>query len=76
MNDPLADKKMAWWKRCLIWLVVLAALFVVGFRLTQHRWVWEPKPVAVVEAVETADADALPAEVPAEVPEAEATPAE
>ena len=76
MNDPLADKKMAWWKRCLIWLVVLAALFVAGFRLTQHRWVWEPKPVAVVAAVETAEADALSAEAPAEVPEAEATPAE
>ena len=65
MNDPLADKKMAWWKKCLIWLVVLAAVFVVGFKLTQHRWVWEPKPVEepVVEAVE-APADEAPAEEP------------
>ena len=44
-KDPFADKKMAWWKKCLIWLVILAALFVVGFKLTQHRWVWQPKPV-------------------------------
>ena len=65
MNDPLADKKMAWWKKCLIWLVVLAAVFVVGFKLTQHRWVWEPKPVEepVVEAVEV-PADEAPAEEP------------
>ena len=63
MNDPLADKKMAWWKKCLIWLVVLAAVFVVGFKLTQHRWMWEPKPMEepVVEAVE-APADEAPAE--------------
>ena len=54
-KDPFADKKMAWWKKCLIWIVILAALFVVGFRLTQHRWVWEPKPVEEVpaEVVET-----------------------
>ena len=50
MNDPFAEKKMAWWKKCLIWLVILAALFVAGFRLTQHRWVWEPKPVEEVPA--------------------------
>ncbi len=35
-KDPFADKKMAWWKKCLIWIVILAALFVVGFKLTQH----------------------------------------
>ena len=50
--DPLADKKMAWWKKCLIWLVVLAVVFLVGFKLTQHRWVWEPKPVEVETVVE------------------------
>ena len=64
MKDPFAEKKMAWWKKCLIWLVVLAAVFVVGFKLTQHRWVWEPKPVEeqpVAEAVE--EAPAAPAEV-------------
>ena len=44
-KDPFADKKMAWWKKCLIWIVILGALFVVGFKLTQHYWVWEPKPV-------------------------------
>lgn len=50
--DPLADKKMAWWKKCLIWLGVLAVVFLVGFKLTQHRWVWEPKPVEVETVVE------------------------
>ena len=53
-NDPFADKKMPWWQKCLIWLVVLAVAFLLVFRLTQHRWVWQPKPVAevVAEAVE------------------------
>jgi hypothetical protein len=75
-KDPFADKKMAWWKKCLIWLVILAALFVVGFKLTQHRWVWEPKPAEepVAEAVEAA---APAEEAPAvETPAAEETPAE
>ena len=69
VKDPFAEKKMAWWKKCLIWIVILAALFVLVFRLTQHRWVWQPKPVepetemveataevAEAEAVETIDA--------------------
>ena len=54
--DPFADKKMPWWKKCLIWLGILAVLFLLIFRLTQHRWVWQPKaeePVAeVVDTVE------------------------
>lgn len=64
--DPFADKGMPWWQKCLIWLVVLVALFLGIFRLTQHRWVWQPKPEepAVVEAVEE------PAPVAEEVPEA------
>ena len=64
--DPFADKGMPWWQKCLIWLVVLVALFLGIFRLTQHRWVWQPKaeePV-VVEVVEE------PAPVAEEVPEA------
>lgn len=73
MNDPLADKKMAWWKKCLIWLVVLAALFVVGFKLTQHRWVWEPKPVAEAEVVESEVVDTTPV---VEEPVVEEAPAE
>ena len=71
--DPFADKKMPWWKKCLIWLGVLAVLFLLIFRLTQHRWVWQPKPVeepAVVEAVEE------PAPVVEEAPVAVETPAE
>ena len=64
MNDPFAEKKMAWWKKCLIGLVVLVVLFVVGFRLIEHRWVWQPKPVAEVEVVEVEAVapEAVPAE--------------
>ena len=50
-KDPFAEKKMAWWKKCLIWIVILAAAFVLVFRLTQHRWVWEPKPEYYYEEV-------------------------
>ncbi len=60
-KDPFAEKKMAWWKKCLIWIVILAAAFVLIFRLTQHRWVWQPKSVEpeteIVEAVDTTAAD-------------------
>ena len=64
--DPFTDKGMPWWQKCLIWLVVLVTLFLGIFRLTQHRWVWQPKPEepVVVEAVEE------PAPVAEEVPEA------
>lgn len=64
--DPFADKGMPWWQKCLIWLVVLVLLFLLVFRLTQHRWVWQPKPEepAVVEAVEE------PAPAVEEAPEA------
>lgn len=79
MTDPFADKKMAWWKKTLIWIVILAALFVVGFRLTQHRWVWQPKPIEVA-ATEVCDSTTVkveaPVEAPAEEPVAEETPAE
>ena len=68
-KDPFAEKKMAWWKKLLLWIVILGAVFVVGFKLTQGRWVWEPKPVEepVAEAVEpaaepTVEAEASPAE--------------
>lgn len=50
-KDPFADKKMPWWQKCLIWLCVLAVLFLLVFRLTQHRWVWQPKPVEPVAEV-------------------------
>ena len=71
-KDPLADKKMAWWKKCLIWIVLLAALFVVVFRLVEHRWVWEPKPVEVEEVVveEAVAEDAVAAEAPVVADEA------
>lgn len=50
-KDPFADKKMPWWQKCLIWLGALAVLFLLVFRLTQHRWVWQPKPVEPVAEV-------------------------
>ena len=78
LDDPYAEKKMPAWLKWLLGIVILAILFVAGFRLTQHRWVWQPKPVeeAVVEelieeapAVAPADTVAVVAE--AETPEAE-----
>ncbi len=79
-KDPFADKKMAWWKKCLIWLVILAALFVVGFKLTQHYWPWECKPAEEPAATEVTDSIAAPAEeaapVEAEAETAVETPAE
>lgn len=51
-KDPFADKKMPWWKKCLIWIAVLGVAFLLVFRLTQHRWVWQPKPVEPVAEVE------------------------
>ena len=75
MDDPFADKKMAWWKKCLIWLAVLAVAFLLVFRFTQHRWVWQPKPAAVTEEVVSAEAPAAEAPV-AEAPAAVEAPAE
>ena len=74
-KDPFAKKKMPWWQKCLIWLVILAALFVVGFRLTQHRWVWQPK-AAEPEAVETVEVAPAPEEMPVEDEAVEVAPVE
>ena len=77
VKDPLADKKMAWWKQCLIWLGVLIVVFLIGFKLTQHRWVWEPKPVAeAVVVVEEPVAEEAPDEAEAVEAVAEETPTE
>ncbi len=80
-KDPFADKKTPLWRKILCWVIVLAIIFVVGFKLTQHRWPWQPKPVEepvaevvdsvaeepvdTIAAVETA-AEEAPAETPAE----------
>ena len=76
MKDPFADKKMAWWKKTLIWLVILAALFVVGYKLTQDHWPWQCNADVVTEEVmaeasveEPTDAEVSTA---AEAPAAEA----
>ena len=76
VKDPLADKKMAWWKQCLIWLGVLIVVFLIGFKLTQHRWVWEPKPAEAVVAVEEPVAEEAPIETEAVEAVAEEAPAE
>ena len=84
IRDPFAKKKMAWWKKCLLWIVVLALAFVVVFRLTQHRWVWQPKAVedsvaevvdSVVDSTAVTATDVAPAEAPAPEPAPEPAPA-
>ena len=77
--DPFADKKPPLWRRILCWVLVLAAIFIVGFKLIGHRWPWSPKPVEepVAEAVEDSVAtDSLPADTLAIEAPAEETPAE
>ena len=76
--DPFADKGMPWWQKCLIWLVVLVLLFLGIFRLTQHRWVWQPKPEEpVVEVVDSVVPEAEPADtVAVEAVATEEVPAE
>ncbi len=81
--DPFADKKAPLWRRIICWVIVLAVIFIVGFKLTQHRWPWTPKPVEepVAEAVEDSivtdslPADTVSVEAPATAP-VEEVPAE
>lgn len=56
-RDPFAEKRMAWWKKVLIWIVIVGGAFVLIFRWTQGRWVWQPKPVAVEAVAEDATPD-------------------
>jgi hypothetical protein len=61
MNDPFADKKMAWWKKCLIWLGIIVVVAFAALYLT-HNLPWqktEPQPATTTEVV----APAEPAEV-------------
>ena len=75
--DPFADKGMPWWQKCLIWLGVLVVLFLLVFRLTQHRWVWQPKPEEpVAEVVDSVVPEAVPADTVAVEAVAEEAPAE
>ena len=73
--DPFADKKTPLWRKILYWVVALAIVFVLVFKLTQHRWPWQPKPVEepVAEVVDSVPAEALPADT---VSVEEAAPAE
>ena len=77
--DPFADKKPPLWRRILCWVLILAVVFLVVFKLTQHRWLWQPKPVEapVAEVVDSTVPAAAPADtVAVEAPAAEAAPAE
>ncbi len=59
MKDPFADKKMAWWKKCLIWLVVIAAAaFAVLFFTHNLPWQCE-KEAAVAEVCDSTVSDSL-----------------
>lgn len=84
LPDPYADKKMAWWKKCLIWLVILGGIFCALYFTNTLKYVGLPFKKEVPAAVEApageqpaADAaDAAPAEQPAETPAADAPAAE
>ncbi len=76
--DPFADKKSPLWRRILCWVLILAVLFILIFKLTQHRWPWQPKPVdePVAEVVDSVVPEAVPADtVAVEAPAEEAAPA-
>lgn len=48
MTDPFADKKMAWWKKCLIWLaILLVAVFAVLYFTHNLPWQKEKAEEAV-----------------------------
>ena len=75
-KDPLADKKMAWWKKCLIWLLVLAAI-AFGVLYFTYNLPWQKNVADEVEAVEESalETDSVAPAVTDVVAEAE-TPAE
>ena len=77
--DPFADKKTPLWRKILYLVIALAIVFVLVFKLTQHRWVWEPKPFTepVAEVVEEPAAiDSIAADTATVEVVAEETPAE
>ena len=58
-KDPFADKKMPWWKKCLIWFIILlVAAFAVLF--FTHNLPWQKKDVAPA-ATETQVVESAPA---------------
>ncbi|MBP5189753.1 MAG: hypothetical protein J6031_02415, partial [Bacteroidales bacterium] len=66
--DPYADKKMAWWKKCLITLVVLGGIFCALYFTNTLKYVGLPFKKEVPEAVEE------PVAEPAAEPAVEAAP--
>ena len=69
--DPYADKKMAWWKKCLITLVVLGGIFCALYFTNTLKYVGLPfkkeQPEAVEQPAEVTTG-ATPAPAPAEEP--------
>ena len=69
--DPYADKKMAWWKKCLITLVVLGGIFCTLYFTNTLKYVGLPfkkeQPEAVEQPAEVTTG-ATPAPAPAEEP--------
>ena len=77
LPDPYADKKMAWWKKCLITLVVLGGIFCALFFTNTLRHVGLPykKDVPAATATDSTQPQAQPeAAAPAEPAPAEPAP--
>lgn len=77
LPDPYADKKMPFWKKCLIYLVILAGIFCALYFTNSLKYVGLPFKEDVTEAVDpaTTEQPAEAVDAAAEAP-AEPTPAE
>lgn len=58
-KDPLADKKMAWWKKCLLWLLALAVI-AFGVLYFTNNLPWQKKVADDTEMVEVVEPEAAP----------------
>ncbi len=77
LPDPYADKKMPFWKKCLITLVVLGGIFCALYFTNTLRYVGLPyKDEAPAAVADSAAAETPAAAAPAEAPTAEGTPVE
>ena len=69
LPDPYADKKMAWWKKMLIWLLILGGIFCALYFTNTLKYVGLPfrDEAPATEQVEpAAEATETPADAPAE----------
>ncbi|MBQ1408815.1 MAG: hypothetical protein IIY87_03550 [Bacteroidales bacterium] len=77
LPDPYADKKMPFWKKCIITLVVLIGIFCALYFTNSLKYVGLPFKKEVPESVDPTTPDAEAAEAPAaDAPAAEAPAAE